>query len=77
MRGQAPTPEEAAIAADLMEKSLAGLDETYTPVFHMRLQNCTEQEIAAKLGCARFFVRRMLNRIHDRMLELSDGVIGE
>ena len=55
LRGQSPTPEQAAITVDLMEKSLAGLHETYTPVFYMRLQNCTEQEIAAKLGCARFF----------------------
>ena len=29
LQGRDPTPEEAAIAADLMEKALAGLDETY------------------------------------------------
>ena len=49
--GHAPTPEEAAIAADLMEEALAGLDETYVKVLHLRLQNCAEEEIAAKLGC--------------------------
>ncbi len=47
LRGQVPTPEEAAIAADLMEHAMAGLDETYVEVFHMRLQKCTEEEIAA------------------------------
>ena len=77
MRGQAPTPEEAAIAADLMEEALAGLDETYVQVFHMRLQNCTEEEIAAKLGCTRAFVRTKLNRIRDRLQRLSDDDAGK
>ena len=70
--GQAPTPEEAAIAADLMEKALAGLDETYVKVLHMRLQKCTEEEIAAKLDCTRAFVRSKLKRIRDRLQKLSE-----
>jgi RNA polymerase sigma-70 factor (ECF subfamily) len=68
--GQSPTPEEAAIAADLMEEVLAGLDETFVNILHLRLQNCTEEEIAAKLGCTRSFVRTKLNRIRDRLEKL-------
>ena len=71
LRGQAPTPEEAAIAADLVEKATAGLDETYMEILHMRLQNYTEEEIAAKLGCTRAFVRNKLKRIRDRLEKLS------
>ena len=77
LRGQAPTPEEAAIAADLMEEALTGLDETYVNVLHMRLQKCTEEEIAAKLGCTRSFVRTKLNRIRDRLQKLSDDTAGK
>jgi RNA polymerase sigma factor (sigma-70 family) len=77
LHGQAPTPEEAAVAADLMEKALAGLDETYVRVFHLRLANCTEEEIAAKLGCTRAFVRTKLQRIRDRLHRLSDGSPGQ
>ena len=71
LRGRAPTPEEAAIAADLMEEVLAGLDDTYVAVFHLRLQRHTEEEIAAKLGCARASVRTRLSRIRDRLERLS------
>ena len=70
LQGQIPTPEEAAIAADLMEQSLAGLDETYVQVLHRRLQNCSEEEIAAKLGYSRFLVRSKLKRIRDRLVRL-------
>ena len=69
--GQGPTPEEAAIAADLMEKALAGLDETFVEILHLRLQDCTEEEIAAKLGYSRSLVRSKLNRIRDRLERLS------
>jgi len=54
------TPEAAAIAADLMEEALAGLDETYVQVLHLRLQQYTEEEAATKLGCTRSFVRTKL-----------------
>jgi RNA polymerase sigma-70 factor (ECF subfamily) len=72
LQGSAPTPEEAAIAADLMEKSLAGLDESYVQVLHLRLQNCTEEEIAARLGCTRGHVRTRLQHIRQRLQKLSD-----
>jgi len=77
LRGQAPAPEEAAMAADLLETALAGLDETYVKVLHMRLQNCAEEEIAAKLGCTRSFVRTRLQRIRDRLERLSDDAAGK
>ncbi len=76
LQGRQPTPEEAAIAADLMEKALAGLDESYLKVFHLRLQKCTEEEIAVKLDCSRAFVRTKLNRIRVRLKKLSGDTAG-
>lgn len=74
---RAPTPEEAAIAADLMEQALAGLDETYGEVCNMRLQRCTEAEIAIKLGCTRTSVAAKLQRLRDRLNRLSKGDASE
>jgi RNA polymerase sigma-70 factor (ECF subfamily) len=71
--GQGPTPEEAAIAADLIENALAGLDESYVTVFNLRLQMHTEEEIAAKLNCTRAAVRNKLVRIRGRLERLRQG----
>ena len=76
LQGRVPTPEEAVIATDLIEKVLDGLDETYAEVLLMRLQKYTEEEIAAQLGCTRFFVRTKLSRLRDRLQKLSDENAG-
>ncbi len=65
--GRTPTPEQAAVAADLIEKTVDGLDEGYVAVFHLRLQGHTEEEIAAKLDCTRAAVRTRLGRIRERL----------
>jgi RNA polymerase sigma-70 factor (ECF subfamily) len=70
---RAPAPEEAAIATDLIVQALAGLDETYAKVFDLRLQNCTEAEIATTLGCTRTSVATKLQRLRDRLGRLSKG----
>ncbi len=67
-----PSPEEVAIAADLVERTLDGLDESYAAVFHGRLQNCTETEIAEQLGCTRALVRVKIQRIRDRLARFAD-----
>lgn len=71
LRGAEPTPEEVAIAADLMEKTAEGLDELSVQVFHRRLQKCTEEEIALELGCSRALVRTKLKRIRQRLERLA------
>jgi RNA polymerase sigma-70 factor (ECF subfamily) len=74
LQGQEPSPDQAAVAADLMEKVLAGLDESYVKVFHRRLQKYTEDEIATELSCTRAFVRAKLKRIRDRLEKLSGDI---
>ena len=71
--GRIRTPVEAAIAADLIETTLAGLDESYVAVFNLRLRGHTEEEIAAKQNCTRAFVRTKLSRIRDRLERLRAG----
>jgi RNA polymerase sigma-70 factor (ECF subfamily) len=72
LRGRDPTPEEAAIVTDLIEAALAGRNETYAAVLHLRLKNCTEEEIAATLGYSRHSVRSKLNAIRQRLQSLAD-----
>jgi DNA-directed RNA polymerase specialized sigma24 family protein len=43
----------------------------------MRLQNCTEEEIAAKLGCNRGRIRTKLNHIRERLERLSNDAAGK
>lgn len=62
-----PEPADAAIAAELVEKTLQGLEPRAGEVFQLRLAGCTEQEIATKLSCTRAAVRLQLKRIRERL----------
>jgi RNA polymerase sigma-70 factor, ECF subfamily len=73
LHGQTPTPEEAAITADLIEQTLSGLDEIHVQIFQMRLANFTEEQIAVELGCTRAIVRTRLTRIRERLKKLLNG----
>jgi RNA polymerase sigma factor (sigma-70 family) len=68
--GKEPTPDEAALAADLIEMVLEGLDESYAQLLGMLLKNCTEEEIAKALKTTRARVRGMLKRLRSRMERL-------
>ncbi len=86
--GCAPTPAEAAIAADLIENALAGLDASYVSIFNLRLQKHTEEEMAAKLELhphagphqaepdsrpARTTVRRQGRRVTSRRMSAAEA----
>jgi len=73
MRATEPTPEEAAMAADLIEASLSGLDSPYPEILCLRLEGHTEGEIAQCLGCGRQAVHYKLERIGQRI----DGLLRE
>jgi len=62
-----PTPEEAAALADLIEKTLDGASETESQTLELALQGFTASEIASQVGCSRWTVRRMLDRIGQRL----------
>jgi RNA polymerase sigma factor (sigma-70 family) len=52
-----PTPAEAAEFADQFQQLLASLDE----------EDCTNDEVAQRLGCSERTVRRILNRVKNHL----------
>ena len=66
------SPADAAIAAELVERTLQGLESRAGEVFQLRLAGCTEKEIAAELACTRAEVRLQLKRIQDRLTQLEE-----
>ncbi len=64
-----PSPDDAAVASDLIEKALDGLGPPYPEVVAMRLSGLTRKEIAEKLERTEAVVRSMLQRIRDRLAE--------
>ena len=67
-----PEPADAAIAAELVESTLHGLEARAGEVFQLRLAACTEKEIAAELNCTRAEVRLHLKRIRERLSSLEE-----
>lgn len=62
-----PRPDEAAEFTDLMETVLAALDEEERQVLELKLQDCTHEEVAERLGCSERTVRRVLKRVQTRL----------
>jgi RNA polymerase sigma factor (sigma-70 family) len=58
-----PTPLEGVILADELETLIAGLEPPEPEILSLCLQGFTPSEIALKVHCSRWSVRRVLNRI--------------
>ena len=58
-----PPPVEVAIAREQWERMLAGQPEHYRKIIQLRLQGCTNQEIADSLQLAESTIRRFLKRL--------------
>jgi DNA-directed RNA polymerase specialized sigma24 family protein len=64
--GAEPTPELAAEVADECRRLLGLLDDdTLESVAQLKMEGCTNSEIAAKVGCVESTVERKLRRIRD------------
>jgi RNA polymerase sigma factor (sigma-70 family) len=63
-----PTPDEAAIFAEELDRTFAGLDESQAQTLKLAIQGFTPSEIASRVGCSRWTVRRTLDRIGHRLL---------
>ena len=60
--------------SDELETLLAGLDQPEPEIIRLRLQGYSSLEIANQVGCSRWTVRRVLDRIGHRLHErLGDG----
>jgi len=70
----APTPAEAAEFADQCEHVLDTLDDEERKIVMLKLEQKTNEEIAAACQCAERTVRRILKRVEIRVIESLDQV---
>lgn len=68
----APTPAEAAEFADQFEHVLGSMDEEERKIVLLKLEQKTNEEIAAACQCAERTVRRLLKRVEARVIESLD-----
>jgi RNA polymerase sigma-70 factor, ECF subfamily len=65
--GREPTPLEAALLGEAVESLLASLDGGSRTVIELSLQGYTTQEISERLGLVERTVRRLRERVRERL----------
>jgi RNA polymerase sigma-70 factor, ECF subfamily len=63
-----PTPAEAVAIADQLQTILEGLDEEERQLVDLKLQDLTNDQVAARMGCSERTVRRLLKRLESRLV---------
>jgi RNA polymerase sigma-70 factor (ECF subfamily) len=73
--GREPTPFEVVQLGEAVEQLLASLDEDERPVIELSLQGYTTQEIGQRLDCPERSVRRLRERVRNRLerMQREDG----
>ena len=71
-----PTPYEAALLTETVDRLLAGMDETERPVIELSLQGYSTQEISERLQRSERTVRRIRERVRRRLEEEQMNVPG-
>ena len=69
--GKVATPIDVAEVADQMQALLSGLGNQEAQILDLKLQQCTNDEIAEQLGCSERTVRRVIKRLQERWLEME------
>ena len=67
-----PTPDERAVAKDLIAKLLEGLDQSYSNIALLLEEGQPERAIAAQLGCTRSAVTTKIGRLRKRLQKLLE-----
>lgn len=62
-----PTPQESAEFTDQLSQLLGSMDEEERQVVDLKLQDCTNEEVAERLGCSERTVRRLLKRVQSQL----------
>jgi RNA polymerase sigma-70 factor (ECF subfamily) len=65
--GREPTPLEAAVLSETLERLFAGVDEDERPVLELSLQGYTTREISERLGRAERTVRLLREGVRHRL----------
>lgn len=68
-----PSPDEAAVFAETLERVLAGLSERERPVVLLRLEGYEVAEIAGRVGCSERTAHRVLATVRERLRGQADG----
>lgn len=68
-----PTPDDTVAFADAFETALSSLDETEQKLVDLKLQDLTNDEAAESLGVSERTVRRMLNRLQEKIEDALDA----
>jgi len=63
----AVSPAQAAAFTEQFQQLIAGLDDEERQLVDLKLQQCTNEEAAEKLGCSERTVRRLMKRIQSRL----------
>jgi RNA polymerase sigma-70 factor, ECF subfamily len=71
--GREPTPLEAAMLSETVERLLAGLDEEERPILELSLQGYTTREISEMLGRAERTVRLLREGVRHRLERMQRG----
>ena len=71
----APTPAEAVALTEEFEGRLQALSEPLQQIALWKLDGCTHEEIAAKLGCSKRTVIRKIDEIRLVWADAADGPI--
>jgi RNA polymerase sigma-70 factor (ECF subfamily) len=66
---RSPPPDEQAAFADAFAHLVESLEDEERRVLELRLEDRTQQEIAAEVGCSERTVRRLMRRLETRLLE--------
>jgi RNA polymerase sigma-70 factor, ECF subfamily len=70
--GREPTPLEAAVLNETVQRLLADLDEDERPVLELSLQGYTTREISERLGRAERTVRLLREGVRHRLEKMQD-----
>ncbi len=62
-----PTPAEAAEFKEQFERLMTSFEEEERHLVDLKLQQCTNLEVAARLGCSERTARRLLKRVQARL----------
>jgi RNA polymerase sigma-70 factor (ECF subfamily) len=68
-----PTPDQAVVLAETVERLLAGLAPAERPIIELSLQGYTTHEVSERLGRAERSVRRLRERLRNHLERLQDG----
>jgi RNA polymerase sigma-70 factor, ECF subfamily len=71
-----PTASEAAILAETVEQLMRWLKPDDRTIIELSLQGYSVPEISARLGPSERTVRRLRERVRERLLEMQSGAIG-